>query len=49
MSLSPLHTLTLMRCCSMEKDIFGFADAIQLDHLTDEQLTVVEDIFKDWK
>lgn len=22
----------------IEKDVFGFADAIQLDHLTDEQL-----------
>jgi len=33
----------------MEKDIFGFANAIQLDHLTDEQLEQVNDIFKDWK
>jgi hypothetical protein len=33
----------------MNKDPFGFANAIQLDHLTDEQLKIVEDIFKDWK
>ena len=31
------------------KDIFGFADAIQIDHLTKEQLEIVNDIFKDWK
>ena len=37
------------RSCKMEKDIFGFANAIQLDHLTDEQLEQVNDIFKDWK
>ena len=30
-------------------DPFNFADAIQIDHLTDEQLKIVEDIFKDWK
>jgi hypothetical protein len=33
----------------MEKDIFGFADAIQLDNLNDEQLKIVEDIFKNFK
>ena len=33
----------------MEKDIFGFADSIQLDHLNDEQLKLVEEIFKDFK
>jgi len=33
----------------MNKDPFGFAKAIQLDHLTDEQLKIVENIFKDWK
>jgi len=33
----------------MNKDPFGFAKAIQLDHLSDEQLKIVEDIFKDWK
>jgi hypothetical protein len=27
----------------MEKDIFGFADAIQIDHLTNEQ---VEELLK---
>jgi len=37
------------RSCKMENDIFGFANAIQLDHLTDEQLEQVNDIFKDWK
>jgi hypothetical protein len=26
-----------------------FANAIQIDHLTDEQLEIVNDIFKDWK
>ena len=30
-------------------DPLNFADAIQLDHLTDEQLEIVNDIFKDWK
>ena len=29
----------------MEKDIFGFANAIQLDHLTDEQIDEVLKIF----
>jgi hypothetical protein len=31
------------------KDPFGFADAIQIDHLKKEQLEIVNDIFKDWK
>jgi len=26
-----------------------FADAIQIDHLNDEQLKIVENIFKDFK
>lgn len=30
-------------------DPLNFGDAIQLDHLTDEQLEQVNDIFKDWK
>jgi hypothetical protein len=30
-------------------DPLNFADAIQLDHLTNEQLKIVEDIFKDFK
>lgn len=30
-------------------DPFNFADAIQLDHLTDEQLEIVNKIFEDWK
>ena len=26
-----------------------FANSIQIDHLTNEQLEIVNDIFKDWK
>jgi hypothetical protein len=33
----------------MEKDIFGFEKAIQLDHLDDELIGVLENIFKDFK
>ena len=33
----------------MEKDIFGFADAIEIDHLSNEDLKIVELIFKDFK
>jgi len=33
----------------MEKDIFGFANAIYIDHLNDEQLKTLEEIFKDYK
>lgn len=33
----------------MEKDIFGFADAINLDHLNAEQIKTLEEIFKDYK
>ena len=33
----------------MEKDIFGFSDAIQIDHLTDEEIKQIEKIFSDWK
>jgi hypothetical protein len=33
----------------MEKDIFGFADAINIDHLDAEQLKTLEEIFKDFK
>jgi hypothetical protein len=33
----------------MEKDIFGFADAIKIDHLSNEDLKIVELIFKDFK
>jgi hypothetical protein len=29
----------------MEKDIFGFADAISIDHLTDEQIDEVLKMF----
>lgn len=38
-----------LRLPAMDKDVFGFADAIQVDHLSDEQLKIVEDIFKDFK
>jgi hypothetical protein len=30
-------------------DPLNFADAIQIDHLTDEQLKTIDEIFKDWK
>jgi hypothetical protein len=30
-------------------DIFGFEKAIQIDHLTDEQIDKLEEIFKDFK
>ncbi len=33
----------------MEKDIFGFADAINIDHLDDEQIKTLENIFKYFK
>ena len=33
----------------MEKDIFGFVEAIELDNLNDENLKIVELIFKDFK
>jgi hypothetical protein len=33
----------------MEKDIFGFENAIQIDHLTNEQIETLENIFKDFK
>ncbi len=33
----------------MEKDLFGFAEAIELDNLGDENLKIVELIFKDFK
>lgn len=33
----------------MEKDIFGFVDSIELDHLTDEQWDTLGEIFKDFK
>ena len=29
----------------MEKDIFGFADAIQIEHLTDEQVNEILKMF----
>jgi hypothetical protein len=29
----------------MEKDIFGFADAIQIDHLSDEQIEKLLEMF----
>ena len=33
----------------MEKDIFGFSNAIQIDHLTNEQLETLEKIFENYK
>lgn len=39
----------LWRQNKMEKDIFGFEKAIQLEHLNDEQLKTLEEIFKDYK
>jgi hypothetical protein len=30
-------------------DIFGFEKAIQIDHLTDEQIETLENIFKDFQ
>ncbi len=30
-----------------EQDVFGFAKAIQIDHLTDEQLDEIFDMFGD--
>ena len=38
-----------MQFMPKENDPFGFADAIQLDHLDAEQLKIVEDILKDFK
>jgi len=32
-----------------DKDPFGFANAINIDHLDDEQLKTLEEIFKDFK
>lgn len=31
----------------MEKDIFGFADAIEIDHLTDEEIKTILEMFGD--
>jgi hypothetical protein len=33
----------------IEKDIFGFADAIDIDQLSNEQIKTLEEIFKDYK
>jgi len=33
----------------MEKDFFGFEKTIQLDHLNDEQIETLENIFKDFQ
>jgi hypothetical protein len=33
----------------MEKDIFGFANAIETDHLNDEQINILEKIFENYK
>ena len=34
---------------TVSKDIFGFANAIQVDHLTNEELKTLEEILKDFK
>ena len=34
---------------TLTKDIFGFDKAIQIDHLTDEQLETLEKIFENYK
>lgn len=31
----------------MEKDIFDFADAIEIDHLTDEEIKTILEMFGD--
>ena len=31
----------------MEKDLFGFADAIQIDHLTNEQVDEILKMFEE--
>jgi hypothetical protein len=33
----------------MKNDLFGFEKAIQLDHLTDEQINELEKILKDYQ
>jgi hypothetical protein len=33
----------------MEKDIFGFEKAIELDHLTKEELELLAEMFFDYK
>ena len=33
----------------LTKDIFGFDKAIQIDHLTDEQIETLEKIFENYK
>jgi hypothetical protein len=33
----------------MEKDFFGFEKAIQIDHLTNEEIETLENIFKDFQ
>jgi hypothetical protein len=33
----------------MENDFFGFANAIEIDHLSDEQILKLEEIFKDFE
>jgi hypothetical protein len=33
----------------MEKDLFNFANAIQIEHLNDEQIETLEKIFENYK
>ena len=37
-----------LRKNKMEKDPFGFADAISIDHLTNEQIKELEKIFENF-
>ena len=47
MFMSP--TFKRKRFLQMDKDIFGFAEAIRIDDLSDEDFKIVELIFKDFK
>ena len=38
---------TLVEWLGEEEDVFGFTKAIQIDHLTDEQLDEIFDMFGD--
>ena len=37
------------RLSQMDKDIFGFADAIEIELINEDNLKIVELIFKDFK
>jgi hypothetical protein len=36
-------------CHPNNKDAFGFSNAIQLDHLSNEQINMLDEMFKDFK